>query len=105
MSNVDCHELKFQIGEDDENIEIVQYSPNPQHRDNNPNKSQWIITEGEEMNCFKTAYHKGWVTGSNAWGLHYIQDELTYLGIGINRCTDLFIAKFKNDISHNTWHG
>lgn len=105
MSNVDCHELKLQIGEDEENTETIQYSPNPQHRDNNPNKSQWIITEDEEMNCFKTAYSKGWVIGNNAWSLHYIQNELTYLGIGVDRSTNLFIAKFKNDISHSTWHG
>jgi hypothetical protein len=105
MSNVYCHELIFQDNNNDEQTEIVKYSPNPEHRNSNPCKSQWKITENEEIECFKITYNKGWTKEKNAWGLHYSQNTVTYLGIGEDRSIKLFIAKFKNDVPHNTWHG
>jgi hypothetical protein len=100
MSNVNCNELSF--GEEDTH---VNYSPNPEHRNKNPCKSQWIITEREEIQCFSVAYSKGWKNEKNAWGLHYKQSAVTYLGVGKKQGADLFIAKFKNDVPHNNWHG
>ncbi|MCY7272623.1 MAG: hypothetical protein LH702_02470 [Phormidesmis sp. CAN_BIN44] len=85
--------------------ETVKYSPNPQHRDNNPRKSQWTIMEDEEVQCFEVAYGKGWKKGDDAWGFHLKQNTVKYLGRGEDRSVDLFIAKFKNDASHNIWHG
>ena len=99
MSNVVSHNISFSNNED------VKYSPNPQHRNNNPCKSQWIISEGEEIECFKVAYGKGWTNDKNAWGFHYSQSNITYLGKGEDRTVSLFIAKFKNDVPHNNWHG
>lgn len=100
MSNVACNELNF-----NEEERIVNYSPNPEHRNNNPCKSQWIITEKEEIECFRVAYDKGWTNERDAWGLHYSQNTIAYLGIAENRTINLFIAKFKNDVPHNNWHG
>jgi len=105
MSNVDCYELIFQDDQSNEQGEAVKYSPNPEHRNDNRRKSQWTITEGEEIECFRVAYDKGWRSGKNAWGLHHRQNAVTYLGRGEDRSIDLFIAKFKNDVPHNTWHG
>lgn len=104
MNNVNCHKLTF--GEQDsEKYEVVKYTPNPLHRNNSPQKSQWLILENEEVECFRIAYDKGWKNGGNAWGLYYKRDRLDYLGIGTDRTVRLFIAKFKNDSSHNAWHG
>jgi hypothetical protein len=100
MSNVTCNELSF-----DEGDRLANYSPNPEHRNNNPCKSQWTITETEEIECFTVAYDKGWANDKNAWGLYHHQNTITYLGTGKDRKINLFIAKFKNDVSHNNWHG
>lgn len=105
MTHVSCHNLRFKGKQSNEQDEIVKYSPNPQHRDNNPHKSQWTIMEPEEIQCFQVAYDKGWKKGNDAWGLHFRQNNVAYLGLGEDRSVELFIAKFKNDASHDTWHG
>jgi hypothetical protein len=100
MSDVACHELNFE-GEE----RIVNYLVNPEHRNNNSCKSQWIITQTEEIECFRMAYNEGWTNQKEAWGLHYSLNAITYLGIAENRTINLFVAKFKNDVHHNNWHG
>ena len=103
MVEVSCYSLF----DEDENNNQVKYSPNPEHRNDNPMKSQWTILEEEELECFRVAYKSGWKRENNAWGLHFTcnNTQFGYLGLGRDRNIKLFIAKFKNDVPHETWHG
>jgi hypothetical protein len=103
MSIVNRHILRF--GSSDEDIEELEYTPKPDHRNNSPEKSQWTITEKDELKCFKNAYLKSWKKGQNAWGLHFNEDVVEYLGMSKDKSTRLFIAKFISDNFHGTWHG
>jgi hypothetical protein len=82
----------------------VRYQLNQQHRDKNPNKSQWEISNDNEIYVFRcAAYHK-WFAESNAWALFLIDNVPHPLGtVAQNRKT--FIAKFVTDNNHNAWHG
>ncbi len=82
----------------------VRYQFNQQHRDSNPNKSQWEINQRDELNAFLRAANSNWRVGDNAWGLHIMIDTPHYLGrVPGNRRS--FIAKFVIDSNHNAWHG
>ena len=37
-----------------------QYKVNPQHRNGNPNKSQWRVSIDVELNLFKVSYDSCW---------------------------------------------
>ena len=43
-----------------EKDDSVDYFFNPQHRDGNPNKSQWTILCSEELDCFRNSWKKYW---------------------------------------------
>lgn len=82
----------------------VRYQVNPQHRDSNPNKSQWDITVENELYVFRCAAYYKWFTHNKAWALFLNNGEMHYLGtVPGNRRT--FIAKFVVDNNHNAWHG
>jgi hypothetical protein len=99
MKEVVSHEIEaYDYGK-------VVYLPNPQHRDGNPNKSQWIINTNQEIYVFKYTAYKNWIFEENGWGLFIDKDIINYLGIINNRNTSIFIAKFVVDINHNAWHG
>lgn len=46
----------------------VTYLPNPQHRDGNPNKSQWLIDIDHEIHVFKCMDYYNWGGDENGWG-------------------------------------
>ena len=75
------------------------------HRNKTKDKSQWIVSHHDEVAIFKDAYTRTWVSEDNAWGVFFNKGEIDYLGIAQNRVTQVFIAKFVNDVNHNTWHG
>ena len=84
----------------------VAYLPNPQHRDGNPNKSQWTINIDQEIYVFRCMAYYGWGFQNNGWGLLINNDgKVDYLGFINNRNTAVFIAKFVGDTNHNSWHG
>ncbi len=83
----------------------VVYHCHPHHRNNNPNKSQWIINPTQEFDCFDLSYRKSWLKNDNAWGLHYSGQSIDYLGLGEDRNVNLFLAKFIKDQNQNYWHG
>lgn len=90
----------------------VEYVINAQHRDGNPNKSQWIISEDDESVCFRWAANDLTVLHLESqkicWGLYVVEDQLEYLGTSArneSNCNEcLFIAKFVGDHGVN-WHG
>ncbi|MBF0552213.1 MAG: hypothetical protein HQK60_16965 [Deltaproteobacteria bacterium] len=85
----------------------VHYLHNPAHRDNTPDKSQWIITEEAEQNSFRMALNKVWLLPSTGWGLHFEDSKPAYLGLAQDHHTPVFVAKFVNDRKqdNNFWHG
>jgi len=90
----------------------IRYVHNGQHRDGNPNKSQWTITETEERKCFCSAAHLVYIYGLGdryCWGLHIEQDLVRYLGVTASRVPtfgqNLFIAKFVDGTRNDLWHG
>ena len=72
----------------------MTYSPNPQHRNRTPEKSQWSISLAQEIACFNTTYANQWIDNNNGWGLHYSEGRLDYLGLAQDYITRVFIAKF-----------
>ena len=81
----------------------MTYSPNPQHRNRTPEKSQWSISLAQEIAYFNTTYANQWIDNNNGWGLHYSEGRLDYLGLAQDYITRVFIAKFVGD--RGTWHG
>ena len=82
------------------------YIINAQHRNRNPNKSQWVISELKENELFNTACISEWIEGAakKGFGVQKNGTHLDVLGICKDRITDLKIAKFVAD--HNDdWHG
>jgi len=83
----------------------VIYKPNKQHRDKNPNKSQWTISILEEVKVFENTYPNNWIDQSVGWGLHFVNNGVQYLGNASNQNRRLFIAKFMDGNCNGKWHG
>jgi hypothetical protein len=75
------------------------------HRNGHPEKSQWTISEAEEINCFKLSENNKWLLQDHGWGLHFINGKADFLGIAQDRVTLVFIAKFVAKSPANAWHG
>jgi len=84
----------------------LKYVHKSDHRDNTADKSQWTISEQEERSSFSLMYASKWIVENDkGWGLHIIDKTADYLGVGVNRARDLFIAKFVDGAHSNIWHG
>lgn len=83
----------------------VFYFNHPHHRNNWPKKSQWSITKSEEKDCFAKTLSERWVLNGVGWGLHLVNEQVEYLGIGKDYRTRLFVAKFVDSNSTGLWHG
>ncbi|MEY3220489.1 MAG: hypothetical protein RIT27_1846 [Pseudomonadota bacterium] len=81
------------------------YTYHPQHRDKTPTKSQWTITYDEESRSFCLSLENQWNDDKNGWGVHLINETISYLGISQNGMQNLLIAKYVCDNVHNDWHG
>lgn len=85
----------------------VPYTPNPQHRNGGyaAVKSQWSISQPEEVACFDLAVQAEWAFRNSFWGLHIGAAGLGPLGVAPppSSC-QLHIAKFVGDAIGN-WHG
>lgn len=86
------------------------YQVNPQHRNGNKNKSQWIPKEIEELLIFSTGLANGWCNSSQdvIWSIPKHIPVLTPIGTerpNKGNATDiLYIAKYTSD-TNGTWHG
>ena len=75
-----------------------------QHRKQNAVKSKWIISFAEEHTCFSLAYNNRWIDTNKGWGLHFLENRISQLGISRSG-QRLFIAKFVDSTNNNVWHG
>ncbi len=93
-------EIEVQLG--------IIYIHKTDHRNINPNKSQWTITREAERECFNKA-HPDWLDQENySWGLHFENGKVTYLGITKSSepsKRELFLAKFEDSSKNHKWHG
>lgn len=83
----------------------VNYTCHPDHRNDNPNKSQWTIAEAAESQVFASSYRSNWSQGRCYWGFHRPDGWVEYCGIAQNRADRLFLAKFVDTNSTGLWHG
>lgn len=83
----------------------VTYLNHPQHRNNTPQKSQWRISEQEEIEAFTQSLNENWVVGDTGWGFHLGESRLAYLGVAQNHRTPVFLAKFVDGTGTSSWHG
>lgn len=86
-------------------ISGVTYACKPDHRDNTPVKSQWRISIDEELDCFRFARSSNWIDDDRGWGLHLVDGAAVYLGVGVDRTHELFVARFEGDQNNTYWHG
>ena len=82
-----------------------EYKVHPPHRNGNPRKSQWTISEPDEIECFRAAFRNNWRVGATTWGLHLVEQQPDWLGVSKDRANRLFIAKFVSDAKTGPWHG
>ena len=85
----------------------MPYVPHPHHR--SPGfaykKSQWTITEAEEVNAFNDAVQNAWQGDDCFWGLHLVANQPCVLGISPPPDSEnLKLAKFVSNDAVN-WHG
>lgn len=84
---------------------IGNYIISSQHRrTGNPNKSIWIISFDEEVNCFIQALNANWRKGTEAWGIKVFGETLQVLGLNYEN-RELKLAKFVDGTHTNVWHG
>lgn len=91
----------------EENISIndqnLTYLIVPYHRDGTMGKSQWTISENDEVDCFAESFREEWTNGESNFGLRRDgNNDLIYLGKN-SFGEDLLIAKFVSNSSD--WHG
>ncbi len=79
------------------------YLHHPDHRNGNPQKSQWTILERQELDVFTVAMQSNWLFNNKGWGLYKVEGALRYLGINRQRDEDVFVARFVGQA--NNWHG
>jgi hypothetical protein len=87
----------------------IFYTHKVDHRNNSPEKSQWIITEAEERECFKCFFESCFDAQERiSWGLYFKDDKIDYLGKTAQNEPNfslLFIAKFIDSTKNQKWHG
>lgn len=83
----------------------TEYQINSQHRDRNPNKSQWAVSCEEEVSMFAGTAADGIITDEQyMWGLFIPEREPVALGVTKNGDTSR-IALFDNGKHNGFWHG
>jgi hypothetical protein len=85
---------------------MANYVINPQHRDGNPHKSQWTVSQAAECSLFNTSNSSGWLDFSSkkGFGINKTEAAIDQLGLWTDRVTVLKIAKFVGD-QQDQWHG
>lgn len=85
----------------------IRYGQHPDHRNNTRKKSQWIISNNEETQCFRRTNLKKnkWFLNNAGWGLHLNQGTAVNLGVAQDHKTLVFFAKFVTAHGTGNWHG
>lgn len=82
-----------------------KYIISSQHRKTgNPNKSIWIISFNDEVECFLQTLEKNWKQHNEGWGIKVLNDALQVIGNSVSK-DELKIAKFVDGSNTDVWHG
>jgi hypothetical protein len=81
------------------------YQNHPDHRNNSAGKSQWTISEGDELSVFDLARTNSWLLAKCGWGLFMPNGTVSYLGLDQRHERPLFVAKFVAANQSILWHG
>lgn len=82
-----------------------KYFCHAHHRDGRKTKSQWTITEAQEIAVFGDAVANDWLVDTIGWGLYLEDGKVAYLGVSGDGKRRLFVAKFWDSYSKDEWHG
>lgn len=83
----------------------ITYLFKADHRDGSALKSQWSITQAEELAAFDLADSEAWLTNSEGWGVHIADGRAQYLGVSAGGSIKLFVARFRGQTAPPLWHG
>ncbi|MBI5150745.1 MAG: hypothetical protein HZA28_08270 [Candidatus Omnitrophica bacterium] len=85
---------------------LVQYVVVSQHRGlDYRDKSRWLVSMQEEVDCFRQSLHHDWLMPDAGWGLIVdAQNNLMVLGINYLR-EESKVAKFVEGNGSSLWHG
>lgn len=83
----------------------IGYQCHPDHRNGNPEKSQWCISASEEFAAFRLTLENNWMINETAWGLHISNGSIQYCGFDKTGTRNLIVAKFVSVLPANEWHG
>ncbi len=69
-------------------------------------KSQWTVSEWDELNLFIIAYNEDWTSPNKPqlWSTNGRENKIGECMDG-KSLTDLYIAKYITDSNHHEWHG
>jgi hypothetical protein len=111
VSRGGCHINRFRLHsvEQEERMPIIngtqyEYQANPVHRNATVNKSQWTISDEDEITCFSGSIQSNWGAGEYFWGLHTTSAPGN-LGLDRDHSTPVFIARFEGKSLPQVWHG
>lgn len=82
----------------------AKYYISSAHRRVQKNKSNWIITINQEVDCFIYSQTKTWIENMVSWGLIPLGNNLLVLGLNSHK-EELKIAKFVAKNKEGVWHG
>jgi hypothetical protein len=61
--------------------------------------------KASEESTFQRALDSNWQAGRYAWGLHFVEQAVTYVGVVEDHQRQTFLAKFVRDPHQPLWHG
>ncbi|MDR0307029.1 MAG: hypothetical protein LBI42_09370 [Chitinispirillales bacterium] len=93
----------------DQNIDLsprtnATYFASSVHRNRQPNKSQWVISVVQEVECFIESQINNWIEGIFSWGMISDGNNLIVLGKSVYN-EELKLAKFVTKNDDGVWHG
>jgi hypothetical protein len=81
------------------------YQVHPDHRNGTQSKSQWTISQTEELGVFGAAVARRWLLQNRGWGLYIQNDQFTVVGVSADQARRIFVAKFTASNAPQIWHG
>ncbi|MBD2699828.1 hypothetical protein IC229_04220 [Spirosoma sp. BT702] len=80
------------------------YISSAHRNDVTKDKSRWIISMGEEVECFIESQEEEWIESNLSWGIRSNGNGLECIGFS-TQDDELKFAKFIDSSKNNKWHG
>jgi hypothetical protein len=76
---IDCTDM-ISLADANGGCKPIWYEIMIYHRNKNPEKSQWLISCEEKINCFVVSIKSNWIGEYSAWGLLFNNGNLEQIG-------------------------